>query len=68
MSFNRPGLPQPGHSRNEPEKDESLEAEGAELTEEGDLVRTDHPGKRSPGPEPNPVADAADVDPPDPQH
>jgi hypothetical protein len=53
MSFDRPGLPHPGHKANEVEIDETLEEEGVELTD-GDLDGLDHPGAVSAGPVPTP--------------
>ena len=55
MSFDRPGLPHPGHKADEVEIDESLQAEGLELTSDGDLDGLDHPGEVSAGPQPNPA-------------
>jgi hypothetical protein len=52
MSFDRPGLPHPGHKANEVEIDETLAEEGVELTD-GDLDGLDHPGTVSAGPVPN---------------
>jgi hypothetical protein len=54
MSFDRPGLPHPGHKSDEPEIAEDLHAEGVELTPDGDLDGLDHPGTVSAGPQPNP--------------
>ncbi|MDX6258690.1 MAG: hypothetical protein QOH84_378 [Kribbellaceae bacterium] len=54
MSFDRPGLPHPGHKSDEPQITEDLHAEGVELTPDGDLDGLDHPGTVSPGPVPNP--------------
>jgi hypothetical protein len=53
MSFDRPGLPHPGHKANEVEIDEVLAEEGVELTD-GELDGLDHPGGVSAGPVPNP--------------
>jgi hypothetical protein len=54
MSFDRPGLPHPGHKSDEPDIAEDLQAEGVELTQDGDLDGLDHPGTVSSGPQPNP--------------
>jgi hypothetical protein len=52
MSFDRPGLPHPGHEL-PPEIDETLAEEGLEFEDhEPDIP--DHPGSRSAGPQPNP--------------
>jgi hypothetical protein len=53
MSFDRPGLPHPGHKGDEVEIDDDLREEGVELTD-GDLDSLDRPGGVSRGPEPNP--------------
>ncbi|HET6985058.1 MAG TPA: hypothetical protein VFI00_00535 [Kribbella sp.] len=52
MSFDRPGLPLPGHELN-PELDETLVEEGVEMTNHEPDV-PEHPGARSLGPQPNP--------------
>lgn len=54
MSFDRPGLPQPGHKADEVEITEDLRAEGLELNPDGHLDGLDHPGAVSAGPQPNP--------------
>jgi len=54
MSFDRPGLPHPGHKSDEPEITEDLRAEGVELNPDGDLDGLDHPGTVSAGPQPTP--------------
>jgi hypothetical protein len=52
MSFDRPGVPHPGHEM-DPNIDQALVEEGVELTDhEPDIP--DHPGGRSAGPQPNP--------------
>jgi hypothetical protein len=53
MSFDRPGMPHPGHRADEAEIDDDLREEGVELTD-GELDGLDHPGGVSRGPEPNP--------------
>ncbi|ADB29896.1 hypothetical protein Kfla_0777 [Kribbella flavida DSM 17836] len=53
MSFDRPGLPQPGDPGDEVENEETLEDEGLEVTD-GRLDGADRPGGPSPGPQPNP--------------
>src|SRR4051794_24898492 len=53
MSFDRPGLPHPGHKANEIEIDEVLAEEGIELTDR-ELDGLDRPGAVSEGPVPNP--------------
>lgn len=53
MSFDRPGLPHPGHRANEVEIDEALAEEGIELTDR-ELDGLDRPGAVSEGPVPNP--------------
>jgi len=53
MSFDRPGLPHPGHKAEEVEIDEVLAEDGIELTD-GDLDGLDRPGGPSAGPQPNP--------------
>jgi hypothetical protein len=53
MSFDRPGLPHPGHKANEVEIDEVLAEEGIELTDR-ELDGLDRPGAVSEGPVPNP--------------
>jgi hypothetical protein len=53
MSFDRPGLPHPGHKANEVEIDEALSEDGVDLTD-GDLDGLDRPGAVSEGPVPNP--------------
>jgi hypothetical protein len=53
MSFDRPGLPHPGHKANEVEIDEALAEEGIELTDR-ELDGLDRPGGISEGPVPNP--------------
>ncbi|MEU0091551.1 hypothetical protein [Kribbella sp. NPDC006257] len=53
MSFDRPGLPHPGHKANEVEIDEVLAEEGVELTDR-ELDGLDRPGTVSEGPVPNP--------------
>jgi hypothetical protein len=74
MSFDRPGLPHPGHKANEVEIDEALEEDGVELTD-GDLDGLDHPGTVSVGPVPTPprrpayrAADEAEEPVDDPAH
>jgi hypothetical protein len=51
MSFDRPGLPHPGHKANEVEIDEVLAEEGIELTDR-ELDGLDRPGAVSEGPVP----------------
>ncbi|MGW6282680.1 hypothetical protein [Kribbella sp. NPDC055071] len=51
MSFDRPGLPLPGHEL-DPEVDETLREEGVELTNH-EVDAPDHPGDVSAGPQPN---------------
>ena len=54
MSFDRPGLPHPGHELR-PEVDETLAEEGVELDHHDHAPDVpDHPGDRSSGPQPNP--------------
>ncbi len=54
MSFDRPGLPHPGHKAEEVEIDEDLREEGVEFDHDGHIDGLDHPGERSAGPQPNP--------------
>ena len=52
MSFDRPGLPHPGHEL-DPAVEDTLREEGVELSgDEPDIP--EHPGSRSAGPQPNP--------------
>jgi hypothetical protein len=53
MSFDRPGLPHPGHRADEVEIDDDLREEGVDLAD-GELDGLDRPGNVSRGPEPNP--------------
>jgi hypothetical protein len=53
MSFDRPGLPHPGHEL-DPEVEDTLREEGVEFTELDEPDIPDHPGSRSAGPQPNP--------------
>src|SRR3954469_18058190 len=54
LSFDRPGLPHPGHELR-PEVDETLAEEGVELDHHDHAPDVpDHPGGRSSGPQPNP--------------
>jgi hypothetical protein len=53
MSFDRPGLPHPGHELR-PEVDETLREEGVELDDDHEPDIPDHPGTVSAGPQPNP--------------
>ncbi|WP_329005353.1 hypothetical protein OHA18_18445 [Kribbella sp. NBC_00709] len=52
MSFDRPGLPHPGHEL-DPAVEDALREEGVELTDD-ELDIPEHPGSRSAGPQPNP--------------
>jgi hypothetical protein len=54
MSFDRPGLPHPGHGSDEPQIEENLREEGIELDGNDELDGLDHPGGPSAGPQPNP--------------
>lgn len=51
MSFDRPGLPHPGHEL-DPEVDDTLREEGVELTADHDVDVPEHPGGPSAGPQP----------------
>jgi hypothetical protein len=66
MSFDRPGLPHPGRPADEVDIDETLDEEGLDIDEEGDLEAVDHPGGPSRGPEPyiprHPHGHAAGID------
>jgi len=66
MSFDRPGLPHPGHELR-PEVDDTLAEEGVELDDDHEPDVPDHPGGRSLGPQPNtprrPVHEAPPEDP-----
>ncbi|TDW18893.1 hypothetical protein [Kribbella kalugense] len=53
MSFDRPGLPHPGHER-DPAVDDTLREEGVELTDDNEVDVPEHPGGPSAGPQPNP--------------
>jgi hypothetical protein len=64
MSFDRPGIPRPGHRSNEPLIEEDLEEEGVDLDEDGDLDGLDRPGGPSAGPQPNPPRRPARETPP----
>lgn len=64
MSFDRPGLPHPGHRPDEPQIDEDLREEGVDLDEDGHLDGLDHPGEPSAGPQPNPPRRPAHQPPP----
>ena len=63
MSFDRPGLPIPGHELN-PEVDETLIEEGLEINTDHEADIPDHPGNRSLGPQPNPPRRPPHVAPP----
>ena len=52
MSFDRPGLPVPGHEL-DPTVEETLGEEGVEMTDDEPHI-PEHPGGRSLGPQPNP--------------
>lgn len=56
MSFDRPGLPHPGHRADEPQIDEDLREEGVDLDEDGHLDGLDHPGEPSSRPAAEPAA------------
>ncbi|GAA1148834.1 hypothetical protein GCM10009630_54110 [Kribbella jejuensis] len=53
MSFDRPGLPHPGHEM-DPAVEDTLREEGLELDKDDEPDIPDHPGSRSLGPQPNP--------------
>ena len=67
MSFDRPGLPRPGHKANEVEIDEALAEEGIELTDR-ELDGLDRPGTVSEGPVPNPPRRPGSAVPGEPAH
>jgi hypothetical protein len=52
MSFDRPGLPRPGHEL-DPVIEDTFREEGVEITED-DSDTPEHPGGRSAGPQPTP--------------
>ncbi|MFI5736299.1 hypothetical protein ACIA49_39660 [Kribbella sp. NPDC051587] len=52
MSFDRPGLPKPGHELDS-EVEAALAEEGVEVTDH-EVDTPDHPGAVSEGPQPNP--------------
>ncbi|MEU4193271.1 hypothetical protein AB0E69_15345 [Kribbella sp. NPDC026611] len=54
MSFDRPGLPHPGHELR-PEVDDALAEEGVEFTDDDEPDIPEHPGSTSAGPQPNPA-------------
>lgn len=53
MSFDRPGLPNPGLEL-DPSIEDTLREEGVELNDDNEPDIADHPGSRSAGPQPNP--------------
>lgn len=53
MSFDRPGLPHPGHEM-DPAAEDVLREEGLELTDDDEPDVPEHPGGASAGPQPNP--------------
>ncbi|WP_432944852.1 hypothetical protein ACQPXM_03995 [Kribbella sp. CA-253562] len=64
MSFDRPGLPEPGRPADQVEAEEILEEEGVDVTD-GRLDGRDHPGGPSAGPQPNPPRRPHPPEPPD---
>ncbi|MFG1911050.1 hypothetical protein [Kribbella sp. NPDC048928] len=53
MSFDRPGLPHPGHEL-DPAVEDVLREEGVELSDTDEPDVPEHPGSQSLGPQPNP--------------